>query len=77
MLFLCNFTTRKQKVIIKERNEAYISFVCIFVGRLDLCLSADAQLVVDSLGRIGMGTDTPTYPFDIKGPGTGATIAGL
>lgn len=36
MLFLCNFTTRKQKVIIKERNEAYISFVCIFIGRLDL-----------------------------------------
>ena len=51
---------------------------CAFLlGAWICCLSADAQLVVDSLGRIGMGTDTPTYPFDIKGPGTGATIAGL
>ena len=48
---------------------------CAFLlGVWICCLSADAQLVVDSLG---MGTDTPTYPFDIKGPGTGATIAGL
>ena len=51
---------------------------CAFLlGVWICCLSADAQLVVDSLGRIGMGTDTPTYPFDIKGPGTGATVAGL
>lgn len=41
---------------------------CAFLlGVWICCLSADAQLVVDSLGRIGMGTDTPTYPFDIKG----------
>ena len=51
---------------------------CAFLlGVWICCLSADAQLVVDSLGRIGMGSYSPTYPIDIMVPGTGATKSGL
>ena len=44
---------------------------------LAFCLNAGAQLVVDSMGRVGIGTDMPDYPLCVRGTGTGQTVTEL
>lgn len=38
------------------------------------CLNVGAQLVVDSVGNVGIGTEKPSYPFCVNGTGKGQAV---